>query len=117
MARKGSIHKMHIATRLAFEEEVRRVGYGHSEYLVGWLLERGEKVSTQDVAQHALALKVADTACGRVDAILAAASVSVGSREALTALYRRLGELDYEREQILARIRIEIAGSDDKGAH
>ena len=85
MARKSSVHKMHIATRLALDEEIRRVGYGHSEYLVGWLLERGEKVSKQDVAQHALALKVADTACGRVDAILAAASVPVGSREALTA--------------------------------
>lgn len=108
---------MDIATRMMFEEEVRRVGYGHGEYLVGWLKDRGDNVSKQDVEQHALALKVADTACGRVDAILAAASVSVGSREALTALYRRLGELDYEREQILARIRIEIAGSDDKGAH
>lgn len=117
MARKGSIHKMHIATRLAFEEEVRRVGYGHSEYLVGWLLERGEKVSTQDVALHALALKVADTACGRVDAILAAASVPVGSREALTALYRRLGELDYEREVILGMIRDRIAEQHDEGAH
>ena len=117
MARKTSVHKMDIATRMMFEEEVRRVGYGQSEYLVGWLLERGEKVSTQDVAQHALALKVADTACGRVDAVLAAASVPVGSQDALTALYRRLGELDYEREVILGMIRDRIAEQDDKGAH
>ena len=117
MTRKSSVHKMDIATLMMFEEEVRRVGYGQSEYLVGWLLERGEKVSKQDVAQHALALKVADTACGRVDAILAAASVPVGSREALTALYRRLGELDYEREVILGMIRDRIAEQHDEGAH
>ncbi|MGS3182329.1 hypothetical protein ACB288_01030 [Aeromonas taiwanensis] len=117
MARKTSVHKMDIATRMMFEEEVRRVGYGQSEYLVGWLLERGEKVSTQDVAQHALALKVADTACGRVDAVLAAASVPVGSQDALTALYRRLGELDYEREVILGMIRDRLAKQHDEGAH
>ena len=116
MTRKSSVHKMDIATRMMFEEEVRRVGYGQGEYLVGWLLERGEKVSKQDVAQHALALKVADTACGRVDAILAAASVPVGSQDALTALYRRLGELDYEREVILGMIRDRLAKQDDEGA-
>jgi len=101
---------------MAFEEEIRRVGHGQCEYLVGWLMERGEKVSALDVAQHALALKVADTACGRVDAILAAASVPVGSQDALTALYRRLGELDYEREMILGMIRDRLAKQDDEGA-
>ena len=70
-----------------------------------------------DVAQHALALKVADTACGRVDAVLAAASVPVGSQDALTALYRRLGELDYEREVILGMIRDRLAKQHDEGAH
>ena len=117
MTRKSSVHKMHITTRMAFDDEIRRVGYDQSEHLMRWLLERGEKVSKQDVAQHALALKVADTACGRVDAVLAAASVPVGSQDALTALYRRLGELDYEREVILGMIRDRIAEQDDKGAH
>jgi len=117
MARKTSIHKMDIATRMAFEEEIRRVGYGQCEYLVGWFMARGEKVSEQDVARHALALKVADTACGRVDEILAAASIPVGSQDALTALYRRLGELDYERELILGMIRDRLAEQNDKGAH
>ena len=113
MTRKSSVHKMHIATRMAFDEEVRRVGYGQSEYLVGWLLERGEKVSKQDVAQHALALKVADTACGRVDTILAAAS----GQDEIAGLYRRLGELDYEREMILGMIRDRLAEQHDEGAH
>ena len=117
MARKTSVHKMDIATRMMFEEEVRRVGYGHGEYLVGWLKDRGDNVSKQDVEQHALALKVADTACGRVDAILAAASGQVGSQDALTALYRRLGELDYEREVILGMIRDRLAKQHDEGAH
>ncbi len=44
MARKTSIHKMDIATRMAFEEEIRRVGYGQCEYLVGRLMARGAKV-------------------------------------------------------------------------
>lgn len=117
MARKSSVNKMHIATLMAFDEEIRRVGYGQSEYLVEWLKDRGEKLSEQDVAQHALALKVADTACGRVDAVLAAASMPVGSQDALTALYRRLGELDYEREVILGLLRNRLAERHDEGAH
>ena len=117
MARKSSIHKMHIATLMAFDEEIRRVGYGQSEHLVEWLKDRGERLSEQDVAQHALALKVADTACGRVDAVLAAASMPVGSQDALTALYRRLGELDYEREVILGLLRNRLAERHDEGAH
>lgn len=117
MARKSSVHKMHIATLMAFDEEIRRVGYGQSEHLVEWLKDRGEKLSEQDVAQHALALKEADTACGRVDAVLAAASMPVGSQDALTALYRRLGELDYEREVILGLLRNRLAERHDEGAH
>ena len=117
MTRKSSVHKMHIATRMAFDEEIRRVGYGQSEHLVKWLKDRGEKLSESDVAQHALALKVADTACGRVDAVLAAASMPVGSQDALTALYRRLGELDYEREVILGLLRNRLAERHDEGAH
>lgn len=113
MARKGSIHKMHVATLMAFEEEVRRVRYGQSEHLIGWLLERGVKVSKPDVARHAQALRVSDAACGRD----VNSANEVARLEGINALYRRLGELDYEREQILYRIRIEIAGSDDKGAH
>lgn len=113
MARKGSIHKMHVATLMAFEEEVRRVGYGQNEHLIGWLLERGVKASKQDVARHAQALRVFDAACGRD----VNSANEVARLEGINALYRRLGELDYEREQILYRIRIEIAGSDDKGAH
>ena len=117
MARKSSVHKMHIATLMAFDEEIRRVGYGQSEHLVEWLKDRGERLSEQDVAQHALALKVADTACGRGDAILAAASGQVADQDKLAGLYRRLGELDYEREVILGMIRDRLAEPHDEGAH
>lgn len=117
MTRKSSVHKMHIATRLAFEEEIRRLGYGQSEYLVGWLKDRGEKLSESDVARYEEALKVADTACGRAEAIHTAAGAPVGALDELIELYRRLGELDYERELILGMIRDRIAEQDDEGAH
>ena len=117
MARKTSVHKMDIATLMYFQKEVRRVGYGQSEYLVGWLLERGEKVTELDVARYAEGLKVSDIACGRYEEIPPAAGAPVGAMDELIELYRRLGELDYERELILGMIRDRLAKQDDEGAH
>ncbi|MFB2863157.1 hypothetical protein [Aeromonas sp. MdU4] len=113
MALKGSIHKMHVATLMAFEDEIRRVGYGQSEHLIGWLLERGVKGIKARRSAACTGVKVSDAACGRD----VNSANEVANMEGVNALYRRLGELDYESEQIIDRLRIEIAGSDDKGAH
>ncbi|WP_393935955.1 hypothetical protein [Aeromonas rivipollensis] len=114
---RSFVHGMSAATLSEFEEEIRRLGYGQSELLVEWLQKRGVKSSRSSVARYELALKEADGVSGSAGSMKAVANANSASLDTLNGLYRRLGELEYERETILGMIRDRLAEENDEGAH
>ncbi|MDM5132954.1 hypothetical protein OB962_18445 [Aeromonas piscicola] len=101
----------------AFDDEVRKHGYGQSQLLADWLMERGVKSSKSAVCRYEVALRERDginAKGGSVRAIVAAQGTSLDS---LHGLYRRLGELEFEREEILGMIRDKLAEEMNEGAH
>jgi hypothetical protein len=114
---RSFVHGMPAATLSEFEAEIRRLGYGQSERLVEWLQERGVKSSRSSVARYELALKDADGVSGSAGSMKAVANANNASLDTLNGLYRRLGELEYERETILGMIRDRLAEQDNDGFH
>lgn len=113
---RSFVHGMPADTLSEFEEEIRRFGYGQSERLVEWLQERGVKSSRSSVARYELALKEADGVSGSAGSMKAVANAKAASLDTLNGLYRRLGELEYERETILGIIRDRMAEEFEAGA-
>lgn len=113
---RSFLQRMPTAMLMDLEDEIRRLGYGQSESLVEWLKERGVNTSKSAVARYELALKSSDGVSGSAGSMRAIANGNGASLDSITGLYRRLGELDYEREMIIGMIRDKLAESEDVGA-
>ena len=113
---RSFLQRMPTAMLMDLEDEIRRLGYGQSESLVEWLKERGVNTSKSAVARYELALKASDGVSGSAGSMRAIANGNGASLDSITGLYRRLGELDYEREMIIGMIRDKLAESEDVGA-
>lgn len=114
---RSFVHMMPTTLLMEFDDEIRRLGYGQSEFLVSWLQERGVKSSRSSVARYELALKQSDGVIASAGSMRAVANSKGTSLDTLPGLYRRLGELDYEREMIHGMIRDKLAEIDEEGAH
>ena len=113
---RSFVHMMPTTLLMEFDDEIRRLGYGQSEFLVSWLQERGVKSSRSSVARYELALKDADGVSGSAGSMKAVANAKAASLDTLNGLYRRLGELEYERETILGIIRDRLSEEFEAGA-
>lgn len=101
----------------AFDDEVRRQGYGQSQYLAEWLMERGVKTSKSAVCRYEVALREQDGINAQGGSVKAIVATQGGSLDSLSGLYRRLGELEFERNEIIGMIRDKLAEETNEGAH
>lgn len=100
----------------AFDDEVRRHGYGQSQYLADWLMERGVKTSKSAVCRYEVALREQDGISAQGGSVKAIVATQCGAMDTLPGLYRRLGELEFERAEILGMIRDKMAEEFEAGA-
>lgn len=89
----------------AFDNEVRRHGYGQSQYLANWLMEIGVKTSKSAVCRYEMALREQDGISAQGGSVKAIVATQGAAIDTLPGLYRRLGELEFERSEILGMIR------------
>ena len=113
---KCFVQMMSVDMLLEFEEEIRRLGYGQSAVVAEWLAARGVKSSKSAVARYELALRERDGISAPGGSLRAVVTAQGSSLDTLNGIYRRLGELDYEREMLIGMVRDKLAEQERKGA-
>lgn len=101
---------------IEFEDKIRRWGYGQSDLLVGWLAENGVKSSRSAVCRYEMVLRERDGITAPGGSIRAVVTAQGASLDTLTGLYRRLGQLEYERAKLLEMIGYMLEEQEDQGA-
>ena len=117
---RSFVQQMEPEMLAEFESEIRRWGYGQSERLVSWLAERGVKSSRSAVCRYEVTLRTRDGVNAMGGSHKAFASVHTSSPQTLLGLYQSLGEIEFEREQLLERIREkldDIEFEEENGVH
>ena len=101
---------------MEFEDIIRRWGYGQSDMLVSWLAENGVKSSRSAVCRYEIALRERDGTTAQGGSIRAVVTAQGASLDTLTGLYRRLGQLEYERAKLLEMIGNMLEDQAEQGA-
>ena len=117
---RSFVQQLGLEELAEFESEIRRWGYGQSERLVDWLAGKGIKTSRSAVSRYEVALRERDGINAMGGSIKAVIGVGNAPLDRLAGLYRRLGEIEFEREQLLERIREkldDIEFEEENGAH
>jgi len=109
MGAGGFIGRMDQDELVAFNQYVRACRYGKLDLIVSWLAERGVSSSRSAVARYAAELKRCDGVSGMAGSFSVAVGAVGADLTSLQGLYRRLGEVEFERDQLLRLIREKVA--------
>ena len=101
---RSFVQQLGLEELAEFESEIRRWGYGQSERLVDWLAGKGIKTSRSAVSRHEVALRERDGINAMGGSIKAVIGVGNAPLDTLAGLYRRLGEVEYERAVLIIRL-------------
>ena len=114
---RSFVQKLGPEVLAEFEGEIRRWGYGQSERLVSWLAEKGVKTSRSAGSRYEVALRERDGVNAMGGSIKAVIGVGNAPVDSLAGLYRRLGEIEYERAVIIDKIADMLIDEEEHGAH
>ena len=86
--------------------KIRESNYGDCDRISDWLKSQGAPGSRSSLHRYMQKLKLADGYAGKGGSYELAASMKGSSGHVrLEALFRKLGEIEYERDQVLSQIR------------
>ena len=101
---RSFVQQLGLEELAEFESEIRRWGYGQSERLVDWLAGKGVKSLRSAVSRYEVAIRARDGINAMGGSIKAVIGVGNAPLDTLAGLYRRLGEVEYERAVLIIRL-------------
>ena len=116
MGTGGFVGRMGQDELVALNQYVRSCRYGKLDQVVLWLAERGVNSSRSAVARYAAELKRCDGVSGMASSFSVAVGATGADITSLQGLYRRLGQLEYERAKLLEMIGNMLEDQAEQGA-
>lgn len=102
----AKLAKLPTITLTALQERIRANHYANIQQTQEWLQEQGYTITKAALHRYIQKLKKIDGFTGRANSIelLAQITKKFFDSSSLSSLYQKLGELEYEKTQILQKI-------------